>query len=158
MKKFTLSLKMSACALLCLGFLSFSAFGPTEEEAAYVQQKLTDHYNGDNSLKNLKKYELHVTDKGFCRYKIVFNTGKVEYFSCNLVKFKNVDYLGTSKSGTLLVRTKGDDVIVQTYNDSRGGDIDSMATYMAIPLKNLEAEDLIDLADKFQQMYLKLHR
>jgi hypothetical protein len=158
MKKFTPSLKMSAYGLLCFIFLSFSAYGPVEEEAAYVQQKLTDHYNAVSGAKDMKKYELHITDKGFCRYKRFFNNGKIEYFSCNLLKFKDVGYLGNTQSGTLLLHTKGEDVIVQTYNDSKGGDIDSMATFMAIPLKNLEAEDLIDLSEKFQQMSVKLRQ
>lgn len=158
MKKFTFSLKICAQFVFCLILLSFSASGPTEEEAGYMQQKLTEHYNAESGPKNIKKFELHVTDKGFCRYKRFFNNGKVEYFSCNLMKFKELDYLGNTQSGTLFVRTKGDDVIVQTYNDSRGGDIDSMATFIAIPLKNLEAEDLIDLSEKFRQMSLKLRQ
>jgi hypothetical protein len=158
MKKFTFSLKIYAQLTLCVLFLSFSASGPAEEEADYMQQKLIGHYNTESGPRNVKKYELHITDKGFCRYKRYFNSGKVEYFSCNLMKYKELDYLGSIQSGTLLIRTKGDDVIVQTYNDSRGGDIDSMATFMAIPLKNLEAEDLIDLSDKFRQMSLKLHQ
>jgi len=158
MKKFTFSLKICAALLLCLGFLSFSSSGPAEEEAGYMQQKLTEHYNAESGPKNIKKYELQITDRGFCRYKRYFNNGKVEYFSCNLMKYSVLDYIGTNLSGTLFLRTRGDDVIVQTYNDRRGGDIDSMATFIAIPLKNLEAEDLIDLSDKFRQMSLKLHQ
>jgi len=158
MKKFTFHLRMGAILLLCLLFLAFSPYGPIEQEAAYVQQKLTEHYNGDSGIKNVKRYELHITDKGFCRYKRFFNNGKVEYFSCNLQKITGFDYLGDVRTGTLILRTKGDDVIVQTYNDSRGGDIDSMATYMAIPLKKLEAEDLNDLSEKFQQISRKLRQ
>lgn len=158
MKKFTFSLKICAALVMCCVFLSFSTSGPAEEEAGYMQQKLTEHYNAESGPKSIKKYELHITDKGFCRYKRFFSNGKVEYFSCNLMKFKELDYLGNTHSGTLFLRTKGDDVIVQTYNDSRGGDIDSMSTFIAIPLKNLEAEDLIDLSDKFRQMSLKLHQ
>ncbi|WP_158796946.1 hypothetical protein [Pedobacter sp. L105] len=158
MKKFTILLKMGKYVLPCLIFLSSSSYGPTEEEAGYVQQKLTEHYNEESGIKNVKKYELHITNTGFCRYKRFFNNGKVEYFSCNLVKYKALDYLGTVQSGTLLLRTKGDDVIVQTYNDSRGGDIDSMATSIAIPLKNIQAEDLNDLEEKLEQMSVKLHQ
>jgi len=155
MKKFTLSLKICVPLMVCLFFLSFSVLQPVDEEAGYMQQKLSEHYNAE---KNVKKYELFITERGFCRYKRFFNNGKVEYFSCNLMKFKELDYLGNTQSGILYVRTKEDDVIVQTYNDSRGRDIDSMATFIAIPLKNLEAEDLIDLSDKFRQMSLKLHQ
>jgi len=156
MKKFTLSLKTGLYALICLIFLS--SYGPTEEEAVYLQQRLSDHHDTEPAGQNIKKYELHVTSKGFCRYKRFFNNGKVEYFSFNLVKYKQLDYLGNTKKGILYLRTNGEDVIVQTYNDSRGGDIDSMATFMAIPVKNIEAEELNDLSEKFQRMSQKLRQ
>jgi len=156
MKKFTLFLKTGLYALLCLVLLS--SYGPTEDEAVYLQQRLADHHGTDVLGQNIKKYELHVTSKGFCRYKRFFNNGKVEYFSFNLLKYKELDYLGTTQRGTVYLRTRGDDVIVQTYNDSRGGDIDSMATFMAIPVKNIEAEELNDLSEKFHQMSEKLRQ
>jgi len=156
MKKFTFSLKTGLYALVCLLFLS--SYGPVEEDAVYLQQKLSDHHDITPSGQAIKKYELQVTNKGFCRYKRFFNNGKVEYFSFNLLKYKQMDYLGNTQKGMLYLRTRGDDVIVQTYNDSRGGDIDSMATYMAIPVKNIEAEALNDLAEKFQQMSEKLRQ
>lgn len=156
MKKFTFPLKTGLYALVCLILLS--SYGPTEEEAVYLQQRLTDHHDTEVPGQSIKKYELHVTNKGFCRYKRFFTSGKVEYFSFNLLKYKQLDYLGSAQKGVLYLRTRGDDVIVQTYNDSRGGDIDSMATFMAIPLKNIEAEDLNDLAEKFQQMSQKLRQ
>lgn len=155
MKKFTLFLKIGAYALLSVIFLSFSS-DPLEQDLAELQQKLTDHHNSAPNL--IKKYELNMTKTGFCRYKRFFNNGKVEYFSFNLAKFKTIDYLGGTQAGILFLRTKGDDVIVQTYNDSRGGDIDSMATYMTIPLKNMEAADLNELAGKLEKMSLALHR
>lgn len=158
MKKFTICLKMGAYAVLCTVFLSFSFSDPLEEEAGYVQQKLTEHHDNNGGKQQVKKYELHVTNKGFCRYKRFFANGKVEYFSFNLVKFKNIDYQGNAQNGNLSLRTKGDDVIVQTYNDSKGGDIDSMSTYMTIPLRNIEAEDLNELALRFQKMSLALRQ
>lgn len=154
MKKFTLCLKVSAYVLVCVIFFAFSA-DPFEQDVADVQQKLTDHYDFTPDL--LKKYELNVTKTGFCRYKCFFNSGKVEYFSFNLMKFKDLDFLGTTQKGTLLLHTKGDDVIVQTYN-SKNGDIDSMATYMSIPLKNMEAEDLNEISAKLQKMSRALHQ
>jgi len=157
MKKFTLSLKTGLYGLLCL--ICLSSYGPTEEDAVYLQQRLYDHHDmelpGQN---NMKKYELHVTNKGFCRYKRFFNNGKVEYFSFNLLKYKQLDYLGNTLKGILYLRTRGDDVIVQTHNDSKGGDVDSMATFMAIPVKNIEAEQLNDLSEKFRQMSEKLRQ
>lgn len=155
MKKFTHCLKFSAYALLSVIFLSFSP-DPFEQDLAEVQQKLTDHYNFTPVL--LKKYELTVTKTGFCRYKCFFNTGKVEYFSFNLMKFRTLDFLGNTQKGILFLRTKGDDVIVQTYNDSKRGDLDSMATYMSIPLKNMEAEDLNALSAKLQRMSQAMHQ
>ena len=154
MKKFTLYLKVSAYALICVIFFAFSA-DPFEQDMADVQQKLTDHYDFTPDL--LKKYELNITKTGFCRYKCFFNSGKVEYFSFNIMKFKDLDFLGTTQNGTLLLHTKGDDVIVQTYNNKKG-DIDSMATYMSIPLKNMEAEDLNELSAKLQKMSRALHQ
>lgn len=158
MKKFTFSLEIYACVLVGLLFLSFSWYGPAEEVAGYMQQKLTTHYNAERGAKTIKRYELHITEEGFCRYRRFFTNGKIEYFSCNIRNFKELDYTGTVAAGTLYIRTKTDDVIVQTYNTKRGGDVDSMATFMAIPLKNLEAEDLVDLAAKFQEMSVKLQQ
>lgn len=158
MKKFTLCLKMCAYTSLCLVFLSFSSYLPGEEETVYLQQKLIGHYNADHMGGNIKKYELNVTNSGFCRYKRFLKNGMIEYFSFNLVKFKEMDYLGTVTSGTLVLRTKGDDVIVQTYNSKKGDDIDSMANSMAVPLKNIEAEELNELAEKFHQLSLKLRK
>lgn len=156
MKKFTFSLKTGLYALICL--VCLSSYGPTEEEGIYLQQRLSDHHDTAVLGQSIKKYELNVTNKGFCRYKRFFNNGKVEYFSFNLLKYKKLDYLGTTQKGMVYLRTKGDDVIVQTYNDSRGGDIDSMATFMAIPIKNIEAEELNDLSERFQQMSQKLRQ
>ncbi|WP_442590233.1 hypothetical protein ACSBL2_03210 [Pedobacter sp. AW31-3R] len=155
MKKFTFSLKIGVFISLCVISLSFSA-DPAADELGEIQQKLTDHY--DLISGQIKRYELNMTSNGFCRYKRFFNNGKIEYFSFNLLKFKNIDYLGNTGNGILFMRTRGEDVIVQTYNDKRGGDIDSMATYLTIPLKNMEAEDLNELELKIQKMSLALRR
>lgn len=155
MDKFTLSLKISALGLLCLIFMGFNARF-LEEYTAYIQQKLTEHYDSEVEAQQIKRYELKVTNTGFCRYKRYFESGKVEYFSFNLVKFKDLDYYGTDKNGKLYLRTKGEDVIVQTYNDKRAGDIDSMAAYMVIPLKNIEPQDLSDLSERLVKMNAQL--
>ena len=155
MNKFTLSLKMSLFLLLCLIFMAFTA-GILDEETAYIQKKLAEHYDNEQEGRQIKRYELNVTNTGFCRYKRYFTNGKVEYFSFNLVKFKTLDYYGTDKNGKLYLRTKGEDVIVQTYKDNDGGDVDSMATYMVIPLKNIEPQDLSDLSDRLAKMNAQL--
>lgn len=158
MKKFTLCLKITSYLVACFICISFLPKSVPNEEAEHVQQKLILHYNSLPESQKINKYELKITNNGFCRYKRFFSTGKVEYFSFNLVKFKDIDYFGTSQTGMLYLRTKGEDVIVQTYNDKKAGDIDSMATFMTIPLKNIEAEDLNEFLVKFQKMSLSLRR
>jgi hypothetical protein len=151
MKKFTIKLRTCFFALPCMFLVAFSAPADLAEETLFVQKMLRDHYDDLAIKPALKKYELNVTNSGFCRYKRFYTSGKVEYFSFNLVKFKDIDYYGTDKVGQLLLRTSGDDVIVQTYND-RQGDVDSMASYMSIPLKNVEAEQLSALVERLTKM------
>ncbi|WP_316794537.1 hypothetical protein [Pedobacter frigoris] len=148
MKKFTLSLKMFFFLLLSLVFMAFATKISLDEDTAFIQKMLAEHYDDTQESSLLKKYELNVTNTGFCRYKRFFSSGKVEYFSFNLKKFKDIDYLGNDKQGRLYLHTKGDDVIVQTYNDRKNGDIDSMASYMVIPLKNIEPQDLINISER----------
>ena len=157
MKKFTFRLKMGVLIPVIVVFTAFSAAGLLEEQSIYIQKKLLEHYDANQEILKIKKTELNVTNTGFCRYKRHFENGKIEYFSFNLIKFKDLDYIGTVKSGRLVIRTLGEDVIVQTYNDKKG-DIDSMAAVMVIPLKQVEAEDLNDFAEKFGQMHQGLKK
>jgi hypothetical protein len=148
MKKFTLLLKMCLFLSVCVVFMAFTPVFSFDEQISYIQKLLISHYDNTSASLSVDRYELSVTNNGFCRYKRHFTNGKVEYFSFNLLKFKDLDYYGTDKSGDLFLRTKSDDVIVQTYNDKDEGDVDSMATYMVIPLKNIEPQDLSDLYEK----------
>jgi hypothetical protein len=159
MNKFTFGLKIGVFLMLCLVFYAFFTPDPLDEQSVYIQKKLTDHYDAQQHDNGVKQYELKITNSGFCRYKRYFYKGKTEYFSFNLAKFKTLDYLGTVSSGKLYLRTLSDDVIVQTYND-KSGDVDSMASCLIIPLKNLEPEDLNDFNDMFQKMnaLLRAHK
>ena len=156
MNKFTLSLKMSLCLLLCLLLMAFCIPGLLDEELAYIGKKLSEHHDSEHAKEQIKRYELNVTNTGFCRYKRYYVNGKVEYFSFNLIKFKDLDYYGTDKNGLLYLRTSGENVIVQTYNDKKDGDVDSMATYMVIPLKNIEPGDLSDLSERLVKLNAQL--
>lgn len=138
--------------LFCLVLMAFSSPALLEGEYVYIQNKLLEHHDNAYEEGQIKRYQLNVTNTGFCRYRRYYVSGKVEYFSFNLGKFKDLDYYGTDKNGKLYLRTKGEDVIVQTYNDKKAGDIDSMATYMVIPLKNMEPQDLCDLMDRLAKM------
>ncbi|MEJ5962614.1 hypothetical protein [Pedobacter immunditicola] len=155
MEKFTKSLKYCAIGAFGLVLCSFCTFNILADEALYLEKKLTEHYDISQEGPGILSYELQVTNSGFCRYKRHYADGKTDYFSFNTVKFKRMDYSGTNKRGRLFLYTIKDDVIVQTFNDNKG-DIDSMATYLSIPLKDIRSADLADLTEKFRQLHLKL--
>lgn len=151
MKKFTLYSK-KCVTIGGVGVLfAFLAFHQPEEPTVFIQNTLTHFYNNDAESKPLKKVEINFTNTGFCRYRKTFANGKQEYFAFNLSKLKAMDYYGTTNKGDLYLRTKNDDVIVQTRND-RSGDIDSMGTYLIIPLKNIDADQLNALSENFKKL------
>ena len=78
-------------------------------------------------------------------------SAKQEYFAFNFARLKSMDYYGTTTKGNLYLRTNGEDVIVQTRND-RKGNIDSMATFVVIPLKNIEVDELNALEENFKKI------
>ncbi|ATP58909.1 hypothetical protein CPT03_21780 [Pedobacter ginsengisoli] len=156
MKKFTLNLKICLSVVICLLFMGYSKIKLLDEQTSYIQQLLVSHYNEEPEIVQVKHYELNVTNSGFCRYKRFFKSGKVEYFSFNLVKFKDLDYKATDTTGALFLYTKGDDVIVQTYNDKNEDDVDSMANYMSIPVKNIKGEELTELSDQIRKANVRL--
>jgi hypothetical protein len=94
----------------------------------------------------LKKWELNLTDDSFIRLRKTYQNGKQEYFSFQLHQLDNVDYLGNENAGILELKAKSDDIIVQTYND-RKGNVDSMATVLSIPVKNMPLERLDSLRE-----------
>ena len=155
MEKFTKNLMYCAIGASGLVLCSFCTFKILADEALYLERKLTEHYDISQEGPDIIRYELQVTNTGFCRYKRHFADGKTDYFSFNTLKFKKLDYSGTTKSGRLFLYTIKDDVIVQTFNDNNG-DIDSMATYLVIPLKDIKSADLADLTEKFRQLHLRL--
>lgn len=141
MKKFTLCLNIILISAIGTLLCAFSDPELMEQYVGFLQKSFTDHYDINQDVKQIKRYELNITNNGFCRYKRYFHNGKTEYFAFKLAKFKDLEYYGNTTTGKLYLRTKGDDVIVQTYKD-RGGDVDSMATEIIIPVKNMEPEDL----------------
>jgi len=92
----------------------------------------------------IKKWELTLTDDSFIRLRKIYQNGKQEYFSLHLQKLEDMDYLGNVNVGTLQLRAKADDIIVQTYNDKKGN-VDSMANVLTIPVKNMKPERLDSL-------------
>ncbi|WP_214228676.1 hypothetical protein [Pedobacter sp. B4-66] len=156
MKKFTLNLKICVTLIMCSIFMAFSNTELLDEQITYIQKLLVNHYNEEPEISQIKHYELNVTNSGFCRYKRFFKSGKIEYFSFNLIKFRDLDYQKIDTTGVLFLYTKGDDVIVQTYNDRSEEDVDSMADYMSIPVKNIEANDITELTEAIKKMNARL--
>lgn len=105
---------------------------------------LTQCFDADATGK-LKKWELTLNANAFIRLRRTYQNGKLEYFSFQLQRLDDIDYLGTVNAGTLKLRTTDADIIVQTYNDRKGGDVDSMASVLSIPVKNMEPEKLDSL-------------
>ena len=112
---------------------------------SWTNQCLTQSYDASADAK-LKKWELSVTDEYFVRLRKTYAKGMQEYYSFNLHQLNDMDYLGNTSAGTLELKTVADDIIVQTYND-RHGDVDSMATVLDIPVRNMEPERLDSLRE-----------
>ena len=113
----------------------------------YANRCLAESYNPSGESK-LKKVEFILTPDYFIRLRKTYVKGMQEYYSFNLHKLNDFDYLGNTASGILEFKTLADDIIVQTYNDRRG-DIDSMTTVLDIPVKNMEPERLDSLHEAF---------
>ena len=92
----------------------------------------------------LKKWELELTPDAFIRMRKTYQNGKQEYFSFHLHRMVDMNYLGNADEGTLQFTTMADDIIVQTSHD-RKGDLDTLATTLNIPVKNMQPEKLDSL-------------
>lgn len=145
MQKFTFILKKCVLFSFAMVLLVLMAFDNGVDERKAMHIFLNKHYDKDGQIPALKRYELNVTNTGFCRYRKVFTDGKEEFFAFNLQRFQSLDYYGSVEKGELWLRTRHDDVIVQTRND-KAGDVDSMATYMVIPLKNIDVDQINELS------------
>ena len=130
-------------ALLSLSGASCLCFAIEQDWLGWSNQCLATFYDATADVK-LKKFEINLTDDSFLRLRKTYQNGKQEYFSLQLQQLDDLVYLGNTYKGTLRLKTKDDDVIVQTYND-RKGNIDTMATILDIPLKNMEPERLDSL-------------
>jgi hypothetical protein len=119
----------------------------------YTNRCLAQSYDPSGDSK-LKKVEFTVTQDYFIRLRKTYAKGRQEYYSFNLHKLNDFDYLGNTKSGMLEFKTMADDIIVQTYND-RHGDIDSMSTVLDIPVRNMEPERLDSLREAFNYFKAK---
>ena len=106
----------------------------------WANRCLSESYDPSGDAK-LKKVELSVTPDYFIRLRKTYAKNRHEYFSFNLHRFNDLDYLGNTNSGTLQLKTIADDIIVQT------DDIDSMTTVLNLPVKNMGPERLDSLQE-----------
>lgn len=124
---------------------SFKTGMSDQDWLSWANRCLMQSYDPSGDAK-LKKFEFSVTGDYFLRLRKTYAKGKQEYYSFNLHRLDDMNYLGNTASGTLALKTIADDIIVQTYND-RSGDVDSMTTVLNIPVKNMEPERLDSLRD-----------
>jgi hypothetical protein len=145
----SLLLKAPKAVILFLIILAASisyCFGPgmgDQDWLGWVNKCLMQSFDPSSEIK-LKKWELTLTDDSFIRLRKTYQSGKQEYYSFQLRRLDDINYLGTGNTGTLQLRAKADDIIVQTYND-RDGNVDSMANILSIPVKDMAPERLDSL-------------
>ena len=134
---------LTAILVLSLLHFSFKAEMTEQEILAWSNTCLTQSYDPSGEAK-IKKWDITLTDDAFVRLRKVYTNGMQTYYSFQLRRFNDMAYIGTTVSGTLQLKTIADDIIVQTYNDPKG-DIDSMATELDLPMKNIEPNRLDSL-------------
>jgi hypothetical protein len=137
-------------ALLALTILlspilyAFSSLMTEQEWILWINKCLVQSYEPPVEPK-LKGYEITLTTDHFIRLRKTFQQGKQEYYSINLQHFSELGYIASSASiDTLDIKTRADDIIVQTYDDPKGN-VDSMATHLKIPVTKLSALQLDSL-------------
>ena len=138
---------------LIAGNYSFLWLTDRQQALLWASRCLLQSFDTTSDPK-LKKWDLTLTPDAFIRFKKTYQNGRQEYYSFNLQRFKEMDYLGTTTRGTLRIKTLADDVIVQTYHDPKG-DVDSMSTTMKIPLRAIEAEQLDSLLTALSSLKVK---
>jgi len=132
-----------AIVLLSLLHYSFKPKVDEQELLAWSNRCLAESYDASGEAQ-LKKWDLVLTGDAFIRLRKTYQNGKQEYYSFQLHRFNDMNYLGTTTNGTLQLKAIADDIIVQTYNDPKG-EIDTMATQLNLPVKNMEPERLDSL-------------
>lgn len=134
---------LTGMILLALLHMSFTTNTDEQQLLDWGNKCFFESYDPSGDAK-LKKWDLVLTNDAFIRLRKTYQNGKQEYFSLQLHRLSDMNYLGTTDEGTLQFKTIADDIIVQTYND-RNGDIDSMATQLNIPVKNMQPQRLDSL-------------
>lgn len=131
--------KAFTIAIISVSWLFFGGFKAINDEQGWItwgNRFLNESYDPTVEPK-LKKYEIMLTPDHFIRLRKTYQQGKQEYYSFNVKRFTDLNYIpGTAATDTLEIKTQTDDIIYQTYEDPKG-DIDSMATSWDIPVKKM---------------------
>ncbi len=148
MKTSILWLMKKTAAIIPIFALSCFIYGfkpamSEQEWLSWSNKCLTESFNPPPDI-SLKKWEITLTSDYFLRLRKTYQHDRQEYFSFNLHRLNNVEYLGTDTTGTLKLSTITDDIIVQTYEDPKG-DLDSMATELELPVKHMSPAKLDSL-------------
>lgn len=123
--------------LITLFLASFIAIMDEQDWQNWTNKFLIDRYD-PSAEEKIKKWEIMLTPDHFIRVRKTYQQGKQEYYSFNLKRFTEINYLsGTGLTDTLQIQTQADDIIMQTYDDPKGN-IDSMETMLKIPVKKIE--------------------
>ncbi len=151
LKSVLLNTKYFFAAILLLLIItanySFKKQPTTQDWLIWADKCLAQSYNATADNK-LRKIDITLTPDSFIRLRKTYTKGKEEFYSFNLHRLNNMDYLGNTDAGTLELKTLADDIIVQTRND-RNGDVDSMTTVLNIPVKNMDPDRLDSLQQAF---------
>jgi len=134
---------LTGMIFLALLHMSFTMGTDEQQLRDWSNKCFAEVYDPSGDAK-LKKYDWVLTPDAFIRLRKTYENGKEEYYSFQLHRLNDMKFTGSADAGTLHFETIADDIIVQTYND-RKGDIDSMATQLDIPVKNMPAERLDSL-------------
>jgi hypothetical protein len=150
-------IKKNTVIIAILAFSGFIyAFKPGIDEQEWLSWSnkcLAESYNPSPDIQ-LKKWEITLTGDYFLRLRKTYPHDRQEYFSFNLHRLNSVDYQGNDTTGTLKLSTINDDIIVQTYEDPKG-DIDSMATTLELPVKNMTPVRLDSLKNALNYFKIK---
>lgn len=126
-------------AIYLLGFIT-----PNEDVNMEVTKKsIINHYQQYQAEQDFgfKKTSFDISENGFLRYKKTASNNLVEYYSVKLDKIEALKYLGSEKTGWLVIKCSDQSVIYQTYQD-KNGNIDEMVDEIKIPIKNITVEEL----------------
>ena len=136
--------------VFAIGFVGVSFRVETEPDAfQWIEACIKSCFDCGSGISKLKRWDLAVTNKGFFRLKKYYLNGKQEYFSFNLSRLSDFNYLGSEEAGEIVLKTKSDDIIVQTYNDPKGN-VDSMSSCLKINTIHVKPESLDSLWTKLR--------